>query len=163
DTDNEFYGGTDPGACGTFLSTNAATETDTSYGPTVPIVNTRTPYTLLSHTGPTGSGTSADAYQAVPDVESDQPLAHQVSTIDAAGDQFPDTVDTAVSQDNGAGLSWPLSIAGGSSVTRSLLTAFSPTGQVPGSKPPTVAQQPPSPCKLRISRARVFLFRKHPR
>jgi hypothetical protein len=83
------------------------------------------------------------------------------------GLDFPNSVDTngdpsnpGASEDNGAGLAWDLSIESGQSETRSLLTRFSPTG---GAPPPTVAQQPPPKCKLRISRARVFLFRRHPR
>jgi hypothetical protein len=80
------------------------------------------------------------------------------NAIDSAGTQFPNTVDTGTLQDNGAGLSWPLSIPAGESSTHSLLTRFSPTGGAP----PTVAQQPPQ-CRLRISRARIFLFSRHPR
>jgi Ca2+-binding RTX toxin-like protein len=45
------------------------------------------------------------------------------------GSQFPDTCDCSVLQDNGAGLSWDLTVPAGGSVTRSLLTAFSPQGE----------------------------------
>jgi len=41
---------------------------------------------------------------------------------------FPDTCDCATLQDNGAGLSWNVSVPAGGSVTRSNLTVFSPTG-----------------------------------
>jgi hypothetical protein len=86
------------------------------------------------------------------------------NAITETGTQFPDTVDTngngGNADDNGAGLSWPFSIPAGESATFSLLTRFSPTG---GAPPPTVAQQPASSCALRISRARVFLFSRHPR
>jgi hypothetical protein len=84
--------------------------------------------------------------------------------IDGAGTQFPNTVDTNGNgggvEDNGAGLSWAFNIPSGDSATYSLLTRFSPTGGAP--PPATVAQQPSS-CALRISRARVFLFSRHPR
>jgi hypothetical protein len=84
--------------------------------------------------------------------------------INGSGGQFPDTVNTngngGSAEDNGAGLSWPLSIPVGESSTFSLLTRFSPTG---GAPPATLAQQPPAACKLRISRARIFLFSRHPR
>jgi hypothetical protein len=89
------------------------------------------------------------------------------SAINNAGDQFPDTVDTNGNggsvEDNGAGLSWPVSIPVDGNQTYSLLTRFSPTGGAP----PTVAQNPyqqaAKSCALRISRARVFLFSRHPR
>ena len=89
------------------------------------------------------------------------------TAIDATADQFPDSVNAngdpanpGTAQDNGAGLSWPLTIGGdGGTVTRSLLTTFSSGAPPPG----TIAQQPPPQCKLRISRARVFLFSRHPR
>jgi hypothetical protein len=84
--------------------------------------------------------------------------------INDTGAQFPNTVDTNGSggsvEDNGAGLSWAFNIPSGESSTYSLLTRFSPTGGAP--PPATVAQQPSS-CALRISRARVFLFSRHPR
>jgi len=43
---------------------------------------------------------------------------------------FPDTCDCATYQDNGAGLSWSLSIPAGGSQTVSHLTNFSPTGNL---------------------------------
>jgi hypothetical protein len=86
--------------------------------------------------------------------------------INDTGVQFPNTVDTngsgGSSEDNGAGLSWAFDIPSGGSATYSLLTRFSPTGGAPPATP-TVAQQPASSCALRISRARVFLFTRHPR
>ena len=47
------------------------------------------------------------------------------------GTQFPNTCDCTIFQDNGAGLSWGLSVPAGGSVTRSLYSAFSPTGEPP--------------------------------
>ena len=44
---------------------------------------------------------------------------------------FPNTCECAQFQDNGAGLSWNLSIPAGGSVTQSHLTSFSPVGNVP--------------------------------
>ena len=41
---------------------------------------------------------------------------------------FPDTCDCTVQQDNGAGISWNLTVPAGGSVTRSNVTVFSPTG-----------------------------------
>jgi hypothetical protein len=75
--------------------------------------------------------------------------------------------------DNGTGLSWELFLPGGGSATRCFYTVASANNSVPdipsgctptesGSPPATVAQKP-STCKLRISRARVFLFKRHPR
>lgn len=44
---------------------------------------------------------------------------------------FPNTCECASEQDNGAGLSWSLSVPAGGTVTRSHLTSFSPVGNVP--------------------------------
>jgi len=41
---------------------------------------------------------------------------------------FPDTCDCAIQQDNGAGISWNITVPAGGSVTRSNVTVFSPTG-----------------------------------
>jgi uncharacterized repeat protein (TIGR01451 family) len=41
---------------------------------------------------------------------------------------FPDTCDCNVQQDNGAGISWNITVPAGGSVTRSNVTVFSPTG-----------------------------------
>lgn len=41
---------------------------------------------------------------------------------------FPDTCDCNIEQDNGAGISWNITVPAGSSVTRSNVTVFSPTG-----------------------------------
>ena len=60
DTDEEFFGGTDPGACGTFLSTGGV-----DYGATVPAGNSRTDYTPVSQTPVTGTGTAADPFKVV--------------------------------------------------------------------------------------------------
>jgi hypothetical protein len=95
------------------------------------------------------------------------------------GSDFPDECANCVDPtnhdavDNGTGLSWALDLPGGASATRCFLTVDSPQNNVPdipsgctpaASNPPaTIAQKPPPKCKLRISRARVFLFRRHPR
>lgn len=44
---------------------------------------------------------------------------------------FPNTCECTINQDNGAGLSWSLSIAAGTSATVSHFTTFSPLGQAP--------------------------------
>jgi uncharacterized repeat protein (TIGR01451 family) len=41
---------------------------------------------------------------------------------------FPDTCDCTTQQDNGAGISWNITVPAGGSVTRSNVTVFSPTG-----------------------------------
>ena len=41
---------------------------------------------------------------------------------------FPNTCDCAVAQDNGAGISWNITVPAGGSVTYSNITVFSPTG-----------------------------------
>jgi hypothetical protein len=74
--------------------------------------------------------------------------------------------------DNGVGLSWPIELDPEESMHVCFVTVDSwagsvpslPSGCTPASNPPeTLAAQQPSSCKLRISRARVFLFRNHPR
>jgi hypothetical protein len=62
DTENEFFGDTDPGACGTFLAVPGEGG-PTVYGPDVPSGNDRTPYTLVSQSAVSGSGTSADPFR----------------------------------------------------------------------------------------------------
>lgn len=59
--------------------------------------------------------------------------------ITAAGAQFPDTCDCTVSEDNGAGLSWPITVPATGSTTVSVRSTFSPTGNLtpPDSVPPT--------------------------
>jgi uncharacterized repeat protein (TIGR01451 family) len=52
------------------------------------------------------------------------------STI-GAQTSFPDTCECATNEDNGAGLSWSLSVPAGGSVTVSSLTNFSPSGNLP--------------------------------
>ena len=221
DSSGEFFGGTDPGACGTFLSTGGV-----DYGPTVPAGNSRTDYTPVSQSPVTGTGTAADPFKVVtvvdlaatglritqtdtyvvgqenyrsdiavtnssggalnatlyhagdcflqdsdvgfgfadsstsaiyctknannspPDrIEGFAPLSpgsHYIEdffgtvwdAIDAAGTQFPDTCQCTSEIDNGAGLSWPIAIAPGETVTRSLVTTFSPTGVVFGDTTP---------------------------
>src|SRR6185503_9938457 len=77
DSANEFYGGTNPGACGTFLGVGG-----TVYGPNVPAGSSRTQYTLVSQTAVTGSGTSADPY-AVTTVVSVGSTGLQISQTDS--------------------------------------------------------------------------------
>jgi hypothetical protein len=52
----------------------------------------------------------------------------QVWSAMDAGTQFPDTCRCSELIDNGAGLSWPVSLAAGGSATYSHLTTFSPAG-----------------------------------
>ena len=58
---SEFYGGTNPGACGTFLAAPAGAGA-TVYGPAVPAGNFTTEFTPVSQTALQGSGTDADPY-----------------------------------------------------------------------------------------------------
>jgi hypothetical protein len=113
----------------------------------------------------------------------------------SAGGNFLDLCECTEFQDNGAGLSWSITLARGGVTTRSLITTFSPTGTIPETEPdqdldgvpdaqdncPTVAnpeqsdidgdgigdacdEDPTTPanCRLRVARARVFVFRKKP-
>lgn len=52
----------------------------------------------------------------------------EVWTAFATGNVFPNTCTCATEQDNGAGISWPYSLAVGASTTFSHQTTFSPTG-----------------------------------
>ena len=61
DPSSEFYGGTSPGACGTFMASPAGAGA-TIYGPTVPAGNFITEFTPVSQTAVQGSGTGADPY-----------------------------------------------------------------------------------------------------
>jgi hypothetical protein len=54
-----------------------------------------------------------------------------VWTATVSGAAFPNTCDCATDQDNGAGLSWNVTIPAGQSVTRSNLITFSPLGHQP--------------------------------
>jgi hypothetical protein len=73
--------------------------------------------------------------------------------------------------DNGVGLSWPIELEADESMHVCFLTVNSyqgavppvPSGCTPATSPPATLAQQASSCKLRISRARVFLFRNHPR
>src|SRR5204863_3331776 len=62
DPSSEFFGGTDPGACGTFLATPAG-DSATVYGPNVPGGNSTTELTPTSQSSVQGSGTAGDPYQ----------------------------------------------------------------------------------------------------
>jgi len=48
--------------------------------------------------------------------------------ITQAGTQFPDSCDCTTFEDNGAGLSWPITVPANGSTTVSFLSRFSPTG-----------------------------------
>ena len=77
---------------------------------------------------------------------------------------FPNTCQCSVALDNGAGISWPFTIAGGATATFSHLTVFSPTGisggqqqSAPGTTPtPTGAQALPLPSNRRCTSRRAF-------
>jgi hypothetical protein len=219
DTSHEFFGGTNPGSCGTYLSAAG-----TSFGPRT------TGFTPVSQSGVTGAGTSGNPFKVVTVVaagatglgitqtdtyvagqesyrtditvsnsgraavaaalyhaadcflqNSDRgfgffdsstqgifcsanpnnsppgrvigfsPLsagAHHMedgystvySGITASGTQFPDTCKCTLLLDNGAGLSWPITVPAGGTVTRSLSTTFSPTGQTQSVAPPVFAR-----------------------
>jgi hypothetical protein len=58
DTSNEFFGGTDPGSCGTFIRAGGVT-----YGPSVG--PSPTAYTLVSQSPVTGTGTAANPFKVV--------------------------------------------------------------------------------------------------
>ena len=58
---SEFYGGTNPGACGTFIASPAGASA-TIYGPNVPAGNPTTAFTPVSQTAVKGSGTGDDPY-----------------------------------------------------------------------------------------------------
>jgi hypothetical protein len=57
-------------------------------------------------------------------------------------EQFPDTCECEASVDNGAGLSWRVSVPPGGSATRSLLTTFSPTSSGVATPPAAPAATP---------------------
>jgi hypothetical protein len=221
DSLHEFYFPADThGDCGTFIWAGGAQDASNVYGPQgTADGNPRLPYTLVSQSAVTGSGTSADPYKVVTKVDvgstglhitqtdsyvvgdefyrSDIEVSNSTSSaIDAAlyhagdcflqdsdfgygfydtsgggiycsktannsppdriegfvplssgsnyletyyasvwgainGTQFPNTCDCTLFEDNGSGLSWSITVPANGSVTRSLLTAFSPTGQPP--------------------------------
>jgi hypothetical protein len=106
--------------------------------------------------------------------EGDGPLFDEPQTGAQYGDTCPDcgaTPGDDPAVDNGVGLSWGFNLPGGGSERRCFYTVDSwdgnepdvPSSCTPAAKPPTIAQKPPPVCKLRISRARVFLFSRHPR
>jgi hypothetical protein len=77
---------------------------------------------------------------------------------------FPNTTQATVALDNGAGLSWPFTLAAGATQTFSHLTVFSPTGITGGQQPsapsttptPTGAQALPLPSNRRCTSRRAF-------
>jgi hypothetical protein len=93
----EFYGGTDPGACGTFLAAGS-----TSYGDDVPSGNSRTPYTPVSQSGIAGNGTSGAPFQVVTVVDVGS-TGLRITQIDSyvVGNEFYRT-DIAVKNTTGA-------------------------------------------------------------
>jgi hypothetical protein len=212
DISSEFYVGTDPGACGTFLAAPAGASA-TVYGPNVPAGNATTEFTPVSQTAVQGSGTNADPYRVTTVVDAEvtglritqvdsyvvgeesyatqitvhnssassqdailyhagdcylegsdsgygfydsgtggvfcsenadnSPLgrtlgfvpqnsgSHYVETDygsvwdDINGSNFPDSCDCSALRDNGAGLSWPITVPAGGDFTRSLVSSFS--------------------------------------
>ncbi|HKG36968.1 MAG TPA: thrombospondin type 3 repeat-containing protein [Solirubrobacterales bacterium] len=111
------------------------------------------------------------------------------------GGNFLDLCECTELQDNGAGLSWSISLPAGGVTTRSLITTFSPAGNIPDPDPdqdldgvpdaedncPTTPNPEqvdndhdgigaacdeddgtPADCRLRVARARVFVFRAKP-
>ncbi len=62
--------------------------------------------------------------------------------------QFPDTCTCTELLDNGAGLSWPVSVAPGQSVTFSHETFFSPTGRTPVTT--SFTQSVPDPTQINL-------------
>jgi hypothetical protein len=59
--------------------------------------------------------------------------------ITQAGTQFPDMCDCTTSEDNGAGLSWAITVPANGSTTVSFLNTFSPTGVVASTDQPISA------------------------
>lgn len=113
----------------------------------------------------------------------------------SAGGNFLDLCECTELQDNGAGLSWSISLGAGAVATRSLITTFSPAGTIPDPDPdqdldgvpdasdncPTISNPEqndsdndgigsacdeddttPNDCRIRVARARVFIFRAKP-
>lgn len=225
DQSPEFYGGTNPGACGTFLSTG-----EVSYGPTVPADNeARTELTPVGQSAVTGTGVAGDPFKVTTVADAGRtglritqtdtyiigqesyrtdiavanstkaPISASLyhagdcflqnddhgygfhdagtggifcsvtpnntpadrivgfvpvgtgshfieaqfsavwSAIPAAGTQFPDSCLCDNAQDNGAGLSWALTVPANGAVKRSLITTFSPEGAPPETTPPDTA------------------------
>jgi hypothetical protein len=52
------------------------------------------------------------------------------TNVKADGSQYPNTCDCTTLEDNGAGLSWPVSVPANGSTAISLISAFSPTGTI---------------------------------
>jgi hypothetical protein len=110
----------------------------------------------------------------------------------SSGLNFGDFCECDELQDNGAGLSWSISLAAGAVTTRSLITTFSPAGNIPDPDPdrdgdgvPDASDNcpdnanpeqddpdgdgigsacdedpgTPATCRIRVARARVFVFR----
>jgi hypothetical protein len=63
-------------------------------------------------------------------------------SITALGSGFSDSCDCSATEDNGAGLSWPVSVPANGSTTVSFLTQSSPTGTVVNPNAPITATDP---------------------
>ena len=83
DTHGEFYGDTDPGACGTFTAVG-----ETVYGPNVPAGNSRTGYGLVSQSGVTGTGSSVSPFKVVTVVDAGQFLITQTDTYVSGAESY---------------------------------------------------------------------------
>src|SRR5438105_604268 len=130
DTAFEFFpSSSTPGDCGTFLFAAGTLFTpDFSSRPTATSgLGARTPFTPVSQTGVTGSGSASDPFRVT-----------TVVNVGSTGLQIPEE-----NTDNGAGISWSFSIPPGATVTRSHFTTFSPTGRA--GPPPSASGTPPEP------------------
>ena len=127
-----------------------------------------------------------------PDSHYEERTYNEVWDDISAGLNFTDFCECDELQDNGAGLSWSISLAPGAVATRSLITTFSPAGNIPDPDPdrdgdgvpdasdncpsdPNPEQEDadgdgigsacdeddgtPATCRIRVARARVFVFR----
>ena len=70
-----------------------------------------------------------------PDSHFEERHYSQVWNDISAGGNFGDLCECSEFQDNGAGLSWSISLAAHGVTTRSLITTFSPTGSIPENEP----------------------------
>lgn len=105
DDSPSFFGGTDPGACGTFLAipTQANVSSSMLFGPSPPSGVSPTPYTPVSQSSVTGAGTSASPYTVTTTVTADDssstPLASVTETATyVVGQPFYDTTIAVTNQ-----------------------------------------------------------------
>ncbi len=73
------------------------------------------------------------------------------------GSPLPNTCICDTEEDNGAGISWEITVPAGGSVTRSLLTAFSPIGE----PPPPLGPGPPASVTLTPATATNVVETEH--